>query len=55
MKPERCQMFRRWAALLAFLALAVPGARADAVADFYRGKVIKVIAQGWHHHRYVFT
>jgi len=36
-------MFRRWAALLAFLALAAPDARADAVADFYRGKVIRVV------------
>jgi tripartite-type tricarboxylate transporter receptor subunit TctC len=29
--------------LFAFLALAVPDARADAVADFYRGKLIRVI------------
>jgi len=36
-------MFRRWAALLALLVLAVPDARADAVADFYRGKVIRVV------------
>src|SRR5258708_32105705 len=33
----------RWAAILAFLALAAPDARADAVADFYRGKLIKVV------------
>jgi tripartite-type tricarboxylate transporter receptor subunit TctC len=36
-------MGRRWAAILAFLALAASDARADAVADFYRGKLIKVI------------
>jgi tripartite-type tricarboxylate transporter receptor subunit TctC len=33
----------RWAAILAFLALAASDARADAVADFYRGKLIKVV------------
>src|SRR6516225_3164931 len=32
-------MCRRWAVILAFLALAAPDAR----ADFYRGKLIKVV------------
>jgi tripartite-type tricarboxylate transporter receptor subunit TctC len=36
-------MSRRWAAILAFLALAASDARADEVADFYRGKLIKVV------------
>ena len=36
-------MSRRWAAVLAFLALAASDARADAVADFYRGKLIRVV------------
>jgi len=36
-------MWTRWAAMLAFLALAAPQARADAVADFYRGKLIRVV------------
>lgn len=36
-------MWSRWAALFALLALAVPQARADAVADFYKGKLIKVV------------
>jgi tripartite-type tricarboxylate transporter receptor subunit TctC len=36
-------MCRRWAAILAFLAFAASDARADAVADFYRGKLIKVV------------
>src|SRR5215813_11843582 len=36
-------MCGRWAAMLALLALAVSDARADGVADFYRGKLIKVV------------
>jgi len=36
-------MSRRWAAILVFLALAASDARADDVADFYRGKLIKVV------------
>jgi tripartite-type tricarboxylate transporter receptor subunit TctC len=36
-------MWKRSAAVLAFLAVAVPRAHADPVADFYKGKVIKVI------------
>jgi tripartite-type tricarboxylate transporter receptor subunit TctC len=36
-------MCRRWAAIIAFLALAASDARADAVADFYRGKLVKVV------------
>ena len=36
-------MWKRWAAILAFLAIVVPQARADAVADFYKGKVIKIV------------
>jgi tripartite-type tricarboxylate transporter receptor subunit TctC len=36
-------MCRRWAVLLAVLALAASDARADTVADFYRGKLIKVV------------
>ncbi len=36
-------MCRRWAAVLAFLALVASNARADAVADFYRGKLIRVV------------
>jgi len=36
-------MCRRWAALFTLFALAVPEARADAVADFYKGKLIKVV------------
>ena len=36
-------MYRRWAVLLAVLALAASDARADTVADFYRGKLIKVV------------
>src|SRR5262252_4121725 len=36
-------MFRRWAALPALLVLAVHDAGADAVADFYKGKVIRVV------------
>src|SRR5262249_50978855 len=42
-EPERSQMWRRWAALFTLFALAVPEARADAVADFYKGKLIKVV------------
>ena len=36
-------MCRRWAAILAVLALVMPEAHADAVADFYKGKLIKVV------------
>src|SRR5260370_20046976 len=36
-------MCRRWSANFAFLALAESYARADAVADFYRGKLIRVV------------
>jgi len=36
-------MWKRWAAILVFLAAVVPQARADAVADFYKGKVIKIV------------
>jgi tripartite-type tricarboxylate transporter receptor subunit TctC len=36
-------MWRRWAAILAFLALVVPEARADAVADFYRGRTVNLV------------
>jgi tripartite-type tricarboxylate transporter receptor subunit TctC len=36
-------MWRRSAAILAFLAIVMSQARADAVADFYRGKLIKVV------------
>jgi len=36
-------MCGRWAAILAFVALAASDARADSVADFYRGKLIKVV------------
>jgi tripartite-type tricarboxylate transporter receptor subunit TctC len=36
-------MWRRWAALFALLALAVPQARADAVADFYHNRTINLV------------
>src|SRR5215471_11989458 len=36
-------MWRRWAALFTVFAFTVPEARADAVADFYKGKLIKVV------------
>ena len=36
-------MWKRWAAILAFLAAVLPQARADAVADFYKGKVIRIV------------
>jgi tripartite-type tricarboxylate transporter receptor subunit TctC len=36
-------MWRRWATILSCLALVVPAARADAVADFYKGKLIRVV------------
>jgi tripartite-type tricarboxylate transporter receptor subunit TctC len=36
-------MWRRSAAILAFLAIVTPEARADAVADFYKGKLIRVV------------
>jgi hypothetical protein len=36
-------MWKRCAAILAFLAIVVPQARADVVADFYKGKVIKIV------------
>jgi tripartite-type tricarboxylate transporter receptor subunit TctC len=36
-------MWRRSAAILALLAVVMPEARADAVADFYKGKLIKVV------------
>src|SRR5262249_41021254 len=42
-ESQRCHMCRRWAVLLAILALAASDARADTVADFYRGKLIKVV------------
>ncbi len=37
------EMWRRSAAILAFLAIVTPEARADAVADFYKGKLIRVV------------
>ena len=39
-------MWKRWAAILAFLAAVLPQARADAVADFYKGKVIRIVVAG---------
>jgi tripartite-type tricarboxylate transporter receptor subunit TctC len=36
-------MYRRCAVFLAFVALAVCDARADSVADFYKGKVIRIV------------
>jgi tripartite-type tricarboxylate transporter receptor subunit TctC len=36
-------MWRQWAAIFAFVLLVVPEARADAVADFYKGKLIRVV------------
>src|SRR5258708_8270078 len=36
-------MLRRWAAILALLAFVTPGAHADAVADFYRGRTITLV------------
>ena len=36
-------MGRRWAAILAPLAFAATEARADTVADFYKGKIVRVI------------
>jgi hypothetical protein len=37
------KMWRRSAAILAFLAIVMPEARADPVADFYKGKLIRVV------------
>src|SRR5262245_63246957 len=37
------QMLRRWAAIFVLVALVASDARADDVADFYRGKLIKVV------------
>jgi tripartite-type tricarboxylate transporter receptor subunit TctC len=36
-------MSRRWAAILAVLAGVAPQARADTVADFYKGKLIRIV------------
>jgi len=36
-------MLRRWAGIFVLVALASSEARADAVADFYRGKLIRVV------------
>jgi tripartite-type tricarboxylate transporter receptor subunit TctC len=36
-------MRRRWAAIAAVLVLAATAARADPVADFYRGKTIRIV------------
>src|SRR5580658_7462955 len=36
-------MWRRWATIVAFLVLVAPQARADTVADFYKGKLIRVV------------
>src|SRR5579864_5867372 len=36
-------MGKRWAAIFALLAFAAPEARAEAVADFYKGKIIRVM------------
>jgi tripartite-type tricarboxylate transporter receptor subunit TctC len=36
-------MWRRWAAAFVLIALAVSGAAADPVADFYKGKLIRVL------------
>src|SRR5260370_24093319 len=42
MNGERA-MWRRSAAILAFLAFVMPSAGAETVADFYRGKTIRVV------------
>jgi tripartite-type tricarboxylate transporter receptor subunit TctC len=36
-------MWRRWAAAFVMIAVAVSGAAADPVADFYKGKLIRVV------------
>ena len=36
-------MDKRWAAIFALLAFAAIEARADTVADFYKGKIIRVM------------
>ena len=36
-------MWRSSAAILAFLALITPKAHADTVADFYKGKLVRVV------------
>jgi tripartite-type tricarboxylate transporter receptor subunit TctC len=36
-------MAKRWAVIFALLAFAALEARADRVADFYRGKIIRVM------------